>query len=223
MASQPTKLRITPNRRYYLNYFTPEEQTQLIAMLEQYSLDGIFPEIEDSMTHMAFGAIAKSIDTAKKRAATRAAKLEAAAAAAKAAAEPEASAPETKAAAAEPPAAAETKAAAAESPAAAVETSPAAEQETAESDAETQRIIQDFLRFYCEFPFKRSSKLSRPKAMQLWLDLGMNLVPIDDVIEALRRDMTGRVFKTDAPDMRTWLLREQWLPETARLGAYRCA
>ncbi|MDR1733659.1 MAG: DUF6291 domain-containing protein [Oscillospiraceae bacterium] len=211
-------LKMTPNRRFYFDHFAPPEQEKLIGMLLQYEADGVVPEINDSMMHMAFGAMAKSIDAAKKRAATKAAKQQAAAAqtadeaqqtglAAQTDAEPQ----QTPAAQA-PPAA---KAAPALKKRSTKELPPPVFHprgaDFLSDEAEKQRIIEDFLWFYGEFPFK-NNKMSPEKALDLWLDEEMDTEPIEYVMKALRRDISCKVFKTHAPDMRKWILRENWAP-----------
>ncbi|MDR1734879.1 MAG: hypothetical protein LBR73_08380 [Oscillospiraceae bacterium] len=195
--------KMTPNRRYFFEHFAPAEQEILLGLLTQYEADGVVPEINDSMMHMAFGAIAKNIDAAKKRAATLAAKQKAAPQDATAAPAPQPEETPDADAAPAPP-----KRSTKELPPPIMH--PRGEK-FAPNESEKKRIIADFTWFYTEFPFK-NNKMPVEKALELWLDEEMDTEPIEYVMKALRRDISCKVFKTHAPTMRQWILRENWIP-----------
>ncbi|MDR1734106.1 MAG: hypothetical protein LBR73_04405 [Oscillospiraceae bacterium] len=193
-------LRLTKNRLYYIDHFEGEQRAHLIAMLEKYQADGIFPEIEDTAMHMAFGAVAKSIDAAKKCAATKAAKA-AASMDSGASAESAGSAP-----------AENNRTAAARTDARTASAAPSAAAKPAQAAEITakDRKYKDFQRFYKAFPFTKKNKLGLKKAYEMWIDFDMDAEPIEVVLKALNRDKGRGKFNRHAPSLHQWLCGESW-------------
>ncbi|MDR1733516.1 MAG: hypothetical protein LBR73_01330 [Oscillospiraceae bacterium] len=199
---ESTTLRLTKARLYFIDHFEGEERAHLIAMLEKYQADGIFPEIAENAMHMAFGAVAKSIDSAKKRAATKAAKL----AAQNAAGDAQETGRQESTAAAPPVVA---KAAANAAAPARTNLPTVKPLKKSAEELERERRFNDFWLFYQRFPFK-NNKLSPHRAYEMWNDFAMDAQPIEVVLKALNRDIGRGKFNKHAPTLHQWLCWESW-------------
>jgi hypothetical protein len=219
-----TTLRLTKARLYFIDHFEGEERRHLIAMLEKYQADGIFPEIEENAMHMAFGAVAKSIDSAKKRATTKAAK--AAAAMGSDASVESVGSERADSDRAENDHVVSDKvdsdrvdcnaasAATAPSVTKAAQTAKDTQSKPGESKPAAavgaDRKFLDFQRFYKAFPFTKKNKIGLKRAYEMWQDFAMDAEPIDVVLKALNRDKGRGKFNKHAPSLHQWLCWETW-------------